>query len=376
MTLSAEERASLTLARTPGIGPLTHARLLARFGSAEAAQAAIPTLGGAIAAAAQPSAASIARECEGLAAFGGRFLFRGGPGYPARLAPIPDPPPVLSCIGRADLFDRPCIAIVGARNASLAGRRMAALLAEDLGAAGFVIVSGLARGIDGAAHEAALGSGTLGVLAGGVDQPYPAEHAGLYAQMLRVGAVLSEAPLGLIARAQDFPRRNRIVAGLALGVVVVEAAARSGTLITARLALEQGRDVFAVPGSPLDPRAEGTNQLIRDGATLVRHAQDVIDALGGLEIAQHTHQASGTGLFEPAFTSMGPASDMNAAAMAEVRDLLGFAPTHRDLLLAATGLPPAQLADILVDLVLSGVVDETGGGTFALSAASASRASI
>ena len=276
---------------------------------------------------------------------------------------LPDAPPVLSVLGDPSFLTKPSVGIVGARNASVAGRRFAAALATDLGRAGYVVVSGLARGIDGVAHQGALETGTVAVLAGGVDQIYPPEHGKLHAAIAEKGAVVSEVRLGQIAKARDFPKRNRIVSGLSQGVVVVEAAARSGTLITARLALEQGREVFAVPGSPLDPRSEGTNRLIRQGAVLTRGVDDVVEVL-----AQQGGAIAEPGYPYDAAAPEEVSDEERGALQSRVLALLSYTPTHRDSLIRETGAPSQQVADTLLDLVLEGQAEEAGNGTFVLSA--------
>jgi DNA processing protein len=272
----------LRLARTDGVGPQTYRRALARFGSAAAALKALPRYpaprGGPPLS--PPPEAEVARELEAVARLGGRFLFLGEPDYPPLLALTEDAPPAIAVLGDPAVLAATQVALVGARNASAAGRRIAEELAEALAGAGIVVTSGLAPGVDAAAHEGALRSGrTVAVVAGGLDQPYPPEHAALQARIAASGAVVAEAPLGTTPLARHFPRRNRIVAGLALGVVVVEAAQRSGSLITARLALEAGRELFAVPGSPLDPRCRGSNDLIRQGAHLTEGIDDILPNL-------------------------------------------------------------------------------------------------
>ncbi len=277
--LTGERLARARLARTPRIGPVSFHEMLGHFGSAEAALEELPALArraGLDRAASAPSAAAILREAEALAKLGGRFVLIDDPDYPALLAQIADAPPLLSVLGDSALLSRAAIAIVGARNASVNGRRLATTFAADLGRAGYVVVSGLARGIDTEAHRSSMPFGTVTVLAGGVDVVYPPENEPLYREIAARGAIVSEAPLGAVPQARHFPRRNRIVSGLAAGVLVVEAALQSGSLITARQAADQGRDVFAIPGSPLDPRARGTNRLIRDGAHLVEEPADVL----------------------------------------------------------------------------------------------------
>jgi DNA processing protein len=274
----------LRLIRTENVGPVSYLHLMRRYGSAKTALEALPHLarrGGRSAAIAIYPRVLAEQETEALASAGGRFITLGEADYPPALAAVEDAPPVISLIGRPLWKDRRCIALVGARNASASGRRLAEDLARDLGAADFVVVSGMARGIDGAAHMGALASGTVAVLAGGVDNIYPPEHKDLYRRIAETGAVISEMPVGTIPQARHFPRRNRVISGLSLGVLAVEAAFQSGSLITARLALEQGREVMAVPGSPLDPRCQGTNNLLRQGAVLVESAADVLAALEG-----------------------------------------------------------------------------------------------
>lgn len=271
----------LRLIRSEGIGPTTFQGLLNRFGGASAALEALPDL-------AQKktgrrirlcSVADAERELDACRRMGVRLIARGEPDYPLPLSRIDAGPPLIGVRGYLDVLKQPAVAIIGSRNASLGGLKLAEAIAAGLGRAGFSVVSGLARGIDARAHQAALAGGTIAVLAGGHDRLYPAEHAPLLDRLLERGAAISEMPMGWEPRDRDFPRRNRLVSGLSLGVVVVEAAKRSGSLITARFGLEQGRLVFAVPGSPLDPRAEGTNDLIRNGAEIIWTAEHVIDAL-------------------------------------------------------------------------------------------------
>lgn len=366
--ISEEEKlARLRLIRSRGIGPLTYGQLLSRSGSALSAIEVLPQL-------AKKAgrrrielmgASAASQELDAAKKLGASILTLGEPGYPDALVAIADPPPLLTIIGNSALLSKECIGIVGTRNASAAGRRMARDLAHDLGSEGFVIASGMARGIDGAAHEAALERGTIAVLAGGADSIYPPEHEMLYSRIAEKGAIVSEQPLGMTARAKDFPKRNRIVSGLSRGVVVVEAAERSGTLITARMASEQGREVFAVPGSPLDPRSGGTNDLLRRGATLIRDAQDVIDELA---------QPMRSGLFEP---PANPYTEESFEPDPSLRDvvlgLLSFTPTHRDRIITEAGAPAGQVAAVLLDLVLEGLAAEEAGGAYVLSSESGGR---
>jgi len=352
--------ARLRLARTDGIGPLTFRRLLARAGGdAEAALAALPGLKPPRAAPyAPPPEAEARREMAALARLGGRFVFLDDPLYPPLLARLADAPPVLAVLGDAPLLAAPAVAIVGARNASSAGRRIADELAEALAAKGLAVVSGLARGIDTAAHEGALRAGpTVAVLPGGPDIPYPPENAALLARIAAGGAVVAEAPLGTAPLNRHFPRRNRIVAGLALGVVVVEAAHRSGTLITARLALEQGREVFAVPGSPLDARCRGSNDLLRQGAHLVETAEDVLDHLPeaprDAPLFALPATPSATEDAAAAEDALGPPPE----GQAEVLELIGLSPVSVDEVLRRCHLSPPELQAVLTDLELEGRVE-------------------
>jgi DNA processing protein len=271
------------LCRTETIGPISFYAMLRRFGSPRAALDVLPRLARRGERAQTVTAVTRAEAEAELAALnraGARLICWGEPGYPSALAAIEDAPPILTVLGEAQMLQRPMIAVVGARNASANGRRFARDLAADLGSCGLVVTSGMARGIDAAAHLGALETGSVAVVAGGVDVVYPEENRGLYQALGRQGAIVAELPLGTEPQARHFPRRNRIISGMALGVVIVEAAARSGSLITARFALEQGREVFAVPGSPLDPRARGCNDLLRRGASLTETAADVLSQLG------------------------------------------------------------------------------------------------
>src|SRR6201994_4450435 len=301
-TLTEAERIGrLRLIRSDNVGPRTYRALVAHFGTARAALAQLPELikrGGAapqVRIGREEDARAELAACKKL---GVSLLAPEETGYPPRLATIDDAPPLLGVRGARDALMRPMIAIVGSRNASGAGLKFANQLARDLGEAGFVIISGLARGIDQAAHRASVASGTVAVLAGGHDRIYPPEHEDLLAAIVDTkGAAISEMPLGHEPRARDFPRRNRLISACALGVVVVEAAQRSGSLITARMAAEQGREGFAVPGSPLDPRAAGANDLIKQGATLITEAADVINAVGPImerpiELREHDRDDS------------------------------------------------------------------------------------
>ncbi|WP_435640210.1 DNA-processing protein DprA [Micavibrio aeruginosavorus] len=295
----------LRLARTPHVGPITFYRLLQKFGSARAALDALPSLSQASGKQKKLTPAPLAdidHELNALRKMGGLILCADDVRYPAPLRAVEDAPPVITVLGNIELLKRRCVGVVGARNASMNGRNFARKLAADLSATGIGVVSGLARGIDTAAHEGSLSGGTIAVVAGGIDIVYPPENQKLYDSIRAEGLIVAESPLAQEPFAQSFPRRNRVISGLSQGVVVVEASLRSGSLITARVAAEQGRDVFAVPGHPMDPRAEGTNSLIRDGAVMVRNAQDILDDLRTLQ-PDEFHTAAGMipgGLFDRA----------------------------------------------------------------------------
>jgi DNA processing protein len=346
-----ERRDWLRLARTPNVGPVTFATLIAHFGSASAALEAAPRLaargGGRLAV---QSLAEAVAEIEALAQLGGRFIASTEPSFPRSLAALDPPPPILAVLGHPILLAREMVAVVGARNASALGRKLAGQLARDLGAAGLVVVSGLARGIDSAAHEGALVTGTCSAVAGGVDVIYPPENDGLYARIREQGVIVSEMALGQSPQARHFPRRNRIISGLSRGVVVVEAAEGSGSLITANYALEQGREVFAVPGSPLDPRARGTNRLIREGATLIETAEDVLAALRPM---------LGGAFDEPESRTPGAprasASEQESDGMRKrLLGLLGPSPVDLDELIRQCGGDTAAVITALLELELAG----------------------
>lgn len=357
----AQRLACLRLIRSDNVGPVTFRELINHFGGATAALEALPDLarrGGNRARIRIATVEEAERELERAARAGAMPVFTVEPGYPAALAAIDPPPPLVYVKGDTALLTRPAIAIVGSREASAAGHKLTRLFAATLGAAGYVVVSGLARGIDAAAHEASLGSGTIAVVAGGVDIVYPPEHVALHAAIAAKGAVISEMPPGFQPRAKDFPRRNRLIAGLAYGVVVMEAAKRSGTLVTARLAGEIGREVFAVPGHPLDPRAEGTNQLIKRGATMVTTAEDIIEALApltGLAPAGFTEQPSP---FMP--TPPVAAPEPGDEDRTRVLEALGPAPCDVDTLARATSLSPRALGIVLMELDLAGRIVRHG----------------
>lgn len=362
----ASRLAWLRLIRSDNVGPVTFRQLVNHFGSAAAALDALPELarrGGARARIRVASVEEVEREAETARAFGARFVAMGEADYPSRLLAVEGPPPVLAVKGGSGVCRRPAVAIVGARNASLAGRKMAAILARGLGEAAFVIVSGLARGIDAAAHEAAIPTGTIAVFAGGLDRLYPPENADLAATIVETGgALVSEMPFGWEPRARDFPRRNRLISGISVGVVVVEAALRSGSLHTARFAAEQGREVFAVPGSPLDPRAEGANALIRDGATLVTSAAHVIEAVAPIL----GRRIEPTGAAESGDDELDRPMDVPESARRRVVEALGPTPVGIDEVLRATGVRPGELHLILMELAIAGRLERHAGGRVSL----------
>lgn len=384
----------LRLIRSESIGPRSFRSLMNRFGGAAAALDALPDLARQAGRTIRICPAGEAeRELGGLSRQGGRFIALGEAGYPVPLQAIDSAPPLLAVLGRAEVLQRSGVALVGSRNASAAGMKFTARLARELGEADFNVVSGLARGIDTAAHEASLETGTVAVLAGGIDQIYPPQNIPLARRILERGAIVSEMPLGWVARARDFPRRNRLVSGLSLGTVVVEAARRSGSLITARFANEQGRLVFAVPGSPLDPRAEGGNHLIREGATLCAEAAHVIEALQPLRqrepgaqmlLREQPRDPAGEAMWDeldlpevlpaPDFTGQ----DEDAAPLAPasvvvetadglqlkrvVLDLLGATPVALDDLVRASGQGAGAVNRTLVELELDGEIARHPGG--------------
>ncbi|WP_312166502.1 DNA-processing protein DprA [Phenylobacterium sp.] len=354
----AARRDWLRLARTENVGPVTFAQLIDRYGEASLALAALPDLarrGGRVSPLGVPPADEVLRELDAGHALGARLIVACEPDFPAALAALDPPPPVIWALGDAALLGRSIVAIVGARVASAGGQRFARGLALDLGAAGHVVVSGMARGVDGAAHEGSLATGTIAVLGGGIDDVYPREHRGLYERIVAEGCVVSENAPGRTATAKDFPRRNRVISGLSRAVVVVEAELRSGSLITARLAAEQGREVLAVPGSPLDPRARGTNDLIRQGAALCEGAEDVLRALEGVGLREPERP------FAPA-----PASDADVDAVRErVAALLSPTPVSRDELVRAAGAPTAVVLAALTELALAGRAELLSGGLVA-----------
>ncbi len=360
----------LRLLRSRRVGATTYHRLLTEHGSAQNALAALPQ----VARAAGVSdyeicpEAVIEKELRAGRRAGARLLIHGHAGYPTALYDQDNAPPVLWALGQIDLLERPAIAMVGARNASALGTRMAKSLSAALGDLGYIVVSGLARGIDAAVHHAALSTGTIAVQAGGVDIMYPAENTDLAQRIGENGLRVSEQPLGLQPQARHFPARNRIIAGLAQACVVVEAAAKSGSLITARDAADLGRDVLAVPGHPFDARAAGCNILIRDGATLVRNANDIAEALGPIATAGIEKVTEGTPVrpfLTDARPKTAPQTPPQKATIArlhnEILSRLGPSPVAEDLLIREIAADPQTIGAILVDLELSGDIERHAG---------------
>ncbi len=358
----------LRLIRSENVGPITFRQLMTRFGSAHDALEALPDLarrgGSSIRIGVCPKSAA-EKEMAALAKIGGRLIASDEPEYPPALAALADAPPLISVVGHPHLLGKPMIAMVGARNGSANGIRFTETLARDLSEAGFVVASGLARGIDAAAHRGAIDGGTVAVMAGGIDIVYPTENQSLYQEIAERGALISELHLGVRPQAQHFPNRNRIISGLAVAVVVIEATLRSGSLITARLAGEQGRDVMAVPGNPLDPRARGANKLIREGAALIEGADDVLEALAGTGAG---HPAAEPG--PPPLTAGPAAQELDEEALSTARDvitaLLGAASTPVDEILRRSGIPPAHVTMILLELELAGRLQRHPGGQVSL----------
>ncbi|MFZ2101323.1 MAG: DNA-processing protein DprA [Oricola sp.] len=361
----------LRLFRSDNIGPATFRDLIAHCGSAEAALDMLPGLsarGGALKSVRLASVADAERELESATRHGARIVGLGEPDYPPMLRVTDLAPPLVTIKGNPEVFQRSAVAIVGARNASMAGIRFTQRLARELGETGFATVSGLARGIDRAAHEASAGTGTVAVLAGGIDRPYPPENVALLEEIESGGrgASITEKPFGWEARARDFPRRNRIIAALSLGLVVVEAAMRSGSLTSARFANELGRLVFAVPGSPLDPRAEGTNMLLKSGAIVTTSAADVSEALAPLDERASSMPKGQLPLFEAGDVMALPPDDDQRS---QILTLLGPSPVDMDDIIGHTGLAPAQVFLAILELDLAGRIERHSGNRVSLVAA-------
>lgn len=370
-----ERLACLRLIRSENVGPVTFRELINHFGGAERALEALPELSrkGGRGKPIRICPRDVA-EAELAAAIRiqARPLFTIEPGFPRALAFTAGAPPLVYAMGRTDLLTRDCVAIVGARNASAAGITLTRQFASALGAAGFVIVSGLARGIDGAAHEASIATGSIAVVAGGIDHVYPPEHAELRARLVADGCLVAEQPPGFIPRAQDFPRRNRIISGISLGVIIVEAAKRSGSLVTARMAGEQGREVMAVPGHPLDPRAEGTNGLLKQGATMVLTANDVLETIGPMRSFREPRDDEAPALPSTPVFDAPPIPTTDSDHQTIVVSALGPAPVSLDAIAQATGLPMRAVRVVLLELALAGRIEQHGNQLVSLREAPAS----
>ena len=367
ITLTDNQRVAwLRLWRTENVGPVTFRQLITRFGSADAAIEALPEMasrGGVKRVPKIPTRGEAEGEITRLNKMGAKLVGMGEPDYPPMLRFTEGAPALVSFMGSADVFHLPSLSVVGARNASLAGIKFTKKLSGDVGRQGYAIVSGLARGIDTAAHQATLDTGTIACLAGGLDHPYPPENIGLFESIAeRGGAVITEMPLGWEPRARDFPRRNRIIAALGYGLLVVEAAQRSGSLISARLANELGRIVFAVPGSPLDPRCEGTNNLLKNGATLVTSADDILEALA--PVTRQSFKTART-LEEPSYDQT-TIAEANSGDRQRIIEALGPTPVAIDEIIAHTGVSPSQIYLILLELDLAGRLQRHSGGGVSL----------
>ena len=374
LVLSQEEAfARIRLLRSPNIGPVSYAQLIARFGSAVEAVAALPDLGSRGKTPYRPAPVErIEREIEGVRAAGARYLFHDQPDYPSLLAEIESGPPIVTCRGRLELASEPCVAMVGARNASAAACKIARDFARELSQAGFTVVSGLARGIDGAAHEGAFPQ-TIGVIASGIDIAYPPQHADLQERIAKEGFLIAEQPPGTEPRGRHFPSRNRIIAGFASGTLVVEAAPKSGSLITARLAGEAGREVMAIPGSPLDTRSHGCNQLIREGAVLVSEPSDVVELLESFTGNPRSHyrvadEAAAFDYAELRQLQWGEGKESGDEREAITR-LLTTAPIALDELIRQSGASAGAVQMVLLELELGGELERHQGGQVSLTGA-------
>lgn len=363
---AADQATWLQLARSRRVGPATFIRLIREHGSAAAALQALPKVAADAGARgyAPCNQRDVDAELEAAHKVGAQMLCLGTHQYPPLLALIPDPPPLVWAIGDPELATQPAVGLVGARNSSSLGQRMAAKLASELGEAGYVIASGMARGVDTAAHNASLKTGTIAVLAGGVETVYPRENQALWEQLSQQGLILSEAPIGTAPQARHFPKRNRIISGLSAGIVVIEGAAKSGSLITARNALDQGREVMAVPGSPLDPRATGCNMLLRDGAALIRSAADIIECLAGSNQPQFTLTTAPV----PHRPTKPPATPKARPPENHIKSLLSIVPTPEDSIIRESALPAPDVLEIICDMELAGTIQRHPGGMISLTA--------
>lgn len=363
-----EKIAWLRLSRTENVGPITFYRLLERFGTAEEALKALPELakrGGKMGGLKPFDAGLAEKEIEQVEKCGARLVARDEADYPKLLAQVEDAPPLVTVLGHAHLLSKQSLGVVGARNASLTGRKIAEDFSRKVAAAGYVIISGLARGIDTAAHTASLSTGTVAVVAGGVDVIYPKENEKLYREIAEQGVVIAESPFGTEPLARHFPRRNRIISGLSLGVLIVEAAMKSGSLITARMAAEQNREVFAVPGSPLDPRAEGTNKLIQDGAHMALDAETIIRELKSLRLRPLNDPAGDKWKGAPGlFTST--AKEPDEGLRVRLLEMLSPTPVQIDELIRESGAAAGDVMTVILELELAGLVERQLGNKLSL----------
>ena len=367
LTLTASEKRDwLRLIRSDNVGPITFYKLLERFGDAQAALDALPEMarrGGRARRLKVATTAAAEREMEALDKIGAKLLARGEADYPPLLGHIEDAPPLISVLGHAHLLGKKAIAVVGARNASVNGLGFAEKISRDLGTGGLLVVSGMARGIDAAAHQGALGSGTAAVVGGGIDVVYPKENTALYDRLKAEGVIVSEIAPGTQPKARHFPRRNRLISGMARGVVVVEASPRSGSLITARMALEQGREVFAVPGAAVDPRARGTNHLIRQGAILTESADDVFEALNS---AGRIPLEDAKGIDLKGFSPTPPDPDELESARRAIEKSFGAAPTPVDEIIRNCQSSLPVVSWVLLELELAGRLERHPGNTVSM----------
>jgi DNA processing protein len=364
-----EKLAWLRLSRTENIGPITFYKLLERYGSAENALKALPDLakrGGKAEKFKAYAVAPAEKEMESLQKLGAQLIARDEPEYPSLLAQMEDAPPLITVLGSPHLLAKHALGVVGARNASLSGRKIAEDYSRKVGAAGYVIVSGLARGIDTSAHVASLTTGTVAVVAGGIDIVYPPENKKLYQQIAEQGAIIAESPLGMEPIARHFPKRNRIISGLSLGVLVVEAAMKSGSLITARMAGEQNREVFAVPGSPLDPRCEGTNKLLQDGAHMAINAEIIIRELNGLRARGFYDRPAPPWRAAPDLFSVLPEREPDEALRLKVLEILSHTPLQMDEVIRASLAPAGDVLTVILELELAGRIERHAGNRVSL----------
>ena len=362
--------ACLRLIRSENVGPTTFRELINHCGGAQAAIDALPHLSRKAGRGKPVHICPVEKaldELETAARHGAQPIFTIEPGYPQRLAQIDFPPPLIYVRGNTELLSAPSVGIVGARQASAAGTKLASIFGRGLGRAGLIVVSGLARGIDSAAHEASLETGTVAVLAGGLDIVYPPENAGLHEQIAETGCLVSEMPCGFQPRGRDFPRRNRLISGISLGILVVEAARRSGTLTTARQAAEQNRSLFAIPGNPLDPRAEGTNFLLKNGATLVTEPSDILESLAPMtgSPGEFREVVMEDAVFDS--PAIHPVTDPDSGDRASVMATLGPAPVAIDDIVRATGLDIRTIRSVLIELDLAGLTERHGAQLVSLS---------